>query len=1359
MAILNNTGIRGGASAATSGSDTFKVKRSAKFNATDSAYLDWTPTTKSFACGAETGCRNFTISFWTKVEGDQFNTRAWCGCGSSSQINGILQFYIEYGKVTINTVNAYQQSTRVLRDPAAWYHIVLAVDTDAATDSDRFKVWVNNERITDWGSSPSYPYQGLPMLWNTNVHHTIGSIKNSSGSNSSFLDGYLTEFYNIDGQTLDPSYFGETNDNGKWVPKEYTGTYGFQVDNSVDWSGNNDASDGPVSTSTNTWYSGHTAEQLFTWDPNVAGVVYAGATGNSVTWEPESTYTFTDKVEIRCTTAVSQTARITYSDDTYDDTTITSALTWVTIATGGGVVKSIRLQAPSGDWSYWNAIRIDGKVLVDSVHTTITDNSCYLKFDESGVNYTSMVDGSDYSATYDRDNMFDGDPTGYAYLAGDSSDVVFTPTGGLAFDTSLKVKVLDNGGGSMEFKWDGGSYTLSPTSDQWYDVSSNVTSPVTSIEWTTAAAAAGPYIYAWEVDGAQLIDLNDWEVDSSGKGNHVKSYNLSKLNGQKYSLGGDNTNMYSGGTWDLAFDGSTSTGAFTYSTVSVTCTIPTPVKWEHTFEVYALEYDGHLKVNDLDCTSLITEDTTPQWYNLNSVVGNSGTFKSITISDVGTNYVKLHAVRLDGTILVDGAGTINDSQIDVPNDYDDEGRGAGNYATWNPLRSNGVFTDGNLSVQSAANSVYHTHATTLGMTSGKWYCEITNHGTGTNNAYGIINSETNTNTYLGATTGTDSSMGLWDNGGTYRNSAYTNSTYCSAFQTGGETVGMAFDVDNGTLKFYVSGDDEGNAWTDIPQDTWHFCVTTYETATTSIRLNCGQHPFTFDPPEGYKALNTYNLTEPTIKDPSEYFDVSTWTADDEDSKTIDGLNFQPDMVWGKNRTSGVNHQIFDAVRGAGSGKELTPNLTKEEGNTTDPKTETYGFLSAFNSDGFTVAKGDDSTGYQNYYWNYLTNKHVAWCWNAGGTTDSVSAGGLNSTIYDQSQTWSDSVTNPSGAYGVAANAFDGDLTTHASPNYANPMTYTNPSPSDTVIQTFEVKCDIYTMTGITVELNDTDITSQLTTTDKWHTITGFTDEQFQKFYWRPTSANYEVKIKAIRINGKILVDDDVTPTSVPTLPSTYRANPSAGFSIVTYTGNATSGATIAHGLNAKPSFGMFKARETDGYSWYVYHKNLGNTHHLYLEGPYAQNDDSGAWNDTDPDSNVMTLGNATPNPSGEDMVAYIWSEVEGYSKFGQYEGTANGDTSLGAFIYCGFKPAWILVKNIDASEDFLIWDTERDGYNPTYQYFEVNDTDAENETTNDSAIDITSTGFKIRVQYQPNNANTYVYAAFAETPLKYANAH
>ena len=240
--------------------------------------------------------------------------------------------------------------------------------------------------------------------------------------------------------------------------------------------------------------------------------------------------------------------------------------------------------------------------------------------------------------------------------------------------------------------------------------------------------------------------------------------------------------------------------------------------------------------------------------------------------------------------------------------------------------------------------------------------------------------------------------------------------------------------------------------------------------------------------------------------------------------------------------------------------------------------------------------------------------------------------------------------------------------------------------------------------------------------------------------------------------GSANVTNDASSTGVGTIDSTYRVNTDAGFSVVTYTGNSTTGASVAHGLNAKPDFIILKSRNYQ-YNWTVYHKDMGNTHGLYLNTTAAKEDNATFWNDTDPTSSVITLGNdGGTNYNGSNIVAYCWSEVAGYSKFGTFEGNDNVN---GPFIYCGFRPRFFMAKNIDATYSWYIFDTARSTYNWSDKVLYPDLNSAETTSGAGDAFDIVSNGIKLRGDGSNTinaSGNTYVFAAFAESPFKYANA-
>jgi hypothetical protein len=233
-----------------------------------------------------------------------------------------------------------------------------------------------------------------------------------------------------------------------------------------------------------------------------------------------------------------------------------------------------------------------------------------------------------------------------------------------------------------------------------------------------------------------------------------------------------------------------------------------------------------------------------------------------------------------------------------------------------------------------------------------------------------------------------------------------------------------------------------------------------------------------------------------------------------------------------------------------------------------------------------------------------------------------------------------------------------------------------------------------------------------------------------------------------------------------TISSQVSANTTSGFSVVTYTGNGTGGATIGHGLGAKPSFFIIKKRTNSGtaYGWYCYSSVLGATNHLVLDTLANSSASSFLFNDTEPTSvapYVFTVGTSpATNEISIDYVAYCWTPIAGYSAFGSY--TGNGLTD-GTFVYTGFRPKFVIFKSTGVSaNDWIMYDTSRNTYNVMGASLYPNSAGAENSISlsYENTVDFLSNGFKLRsVNYSNNGPSVpYIYMAFAENPFKYANA-
>ena len=220
------------------------------------------------------------------------------------------------------------------------------------------------------------------------------------------------------------------------------------------------------------------------------------------------------------------------------------------------------------------------------------------------------------------------------------------------------------------------------------------------------------------------------------------------------------------------------------------------------------------------------------------------------------------------------------------------------------------------------------------------------------------------------------------------------------------------------------------------------------------------------------------------------------------------------------------------------------------------------------------------------------------------------------------------------------------------------------------------------------------------------------------------------------------------------LAGTYQANTTAGFSIMTYTGEDDTVNTVTHGLGAVPAWIIVKGRSGSGRHWRVYHhKNTSapETDYLRLNETGATTDDVNYWYDTAPTSSVFSISTANDvNANTETYVAYAFAEVQGYSKFGSYTGNGNAD---GPFVYTGFKPAWLLVKRTDSTGDWSMYSNKLGGGNPINGRLEPNNDDT--IVTGDNNFDFLSNGFKGRDTPTQMNADggTYIYIAFAEHPF------
>ena len=315
----------------------------------------------------------------------------------------------------------------------------------------------------------------------------------------------------------------------------------------------------------------------------------------------------------------------------------------------------------------------------------------------------------------------------------------------------------------------------------------------------------------------------------------------------------------------------------------------------------------------------------------------------------------------------------NDSLVDSPTNYGtDTGVGGevrGNYATLNPISTiRSTILDGAL----RTNAGDRGSISTIGMTSGKWYCEMYITALGAESSVGLSRGINIMNTIVGSTT---DSWGYYYNGNTYNNLVASSPTYGATFTTG-DTIGVSFDASAGILAFYKNGVSQGTAYSSLTSGPYYFAVEgRSSTSANDVTMNFGQQAWRYAPPAGFKALCTTNFLTPIINKANSYMDAITFTATGA-NQAITGLNFSPDFVWIKNRANwaGNRHTLFDTIRGAG--QRLDSSTTEAEAADND--------LISFDANGFSG--------------NYSGTTYVAWAWDAGSSSVTNTSGAISSTV-------------------------------------------------------------------------------------------------------------------------------------------------------------------------------------------------------------------------------------------------------------------------------------------------------------------------------------------------------------------------
>ena len=668
------------------------------------------------------------------------------------------------------------------------------------------------------------------------------------------------------------------------------------------------------------------------------------------------------------------------------------------------------------------------------------------------------------------------------------------------------------------------------------------------------------------------------------------------------------------------------------------------------------------------------------------------------------------------------------------------------FPTLNPLVATSpkpTLTKGNLESTPSGNGNHTTGATQfMPENSGKWYAEtVLTYVSEQSGAFTIQdpnNIKDSANTYSGQYSV------AWQASGTdyfatrQGGSSETNST--STAISAGDIFQIAYDSTNGKVWFgrnntWITGNPSTATtptYSSITGDKV-FTTTGYRASSgssyTAQLVNFGQDSsfggnktaqnnadangkgdFYYAPPTGFLALCTDNLSS-TLTIPvnkgADNFNPVLYTGNDGASQAITGVGFQPNWTWIKERDSTSSHFLMDAVRGATKFVQSSENAAE---------TDNSDVLQSFDSDGFTVGTSGGTNA---------SNIYVSWNWKAGGTAPA--------------NTYAVKVVSDSGNkyrfddYGTSAITLElqegGTFTFDQSDssNAGHPLRF-----SSTADGTHGGGSEYTTGVTTTGTPGQAGAKTVITVAGSAPTL----------YYYCTQHSGMGGQANTGSLFGFTNVKG--------TIQSVVSPNTTAGFSVVTYTGNDST-STVGHGLGAAPGMVLAKRRSgTDDFM--AYHKDVGKDKYIVLNEAEAEGSSSNFWGTSTPDSSVFGIRgpDTAVNKNGSTYIAYVFAEVEGYSKMGSY--TGNGSTD-GSFVYTGFRPAWVMRKSTTA-ETWSILDSTRSTINAAQDVLRPNINNAEGSATW-STIDILSNGFKMRATDASTNgsSNTYIYMAFAENPF------
>jgi hypothetical protein len=1336
LSLLQNS------NAISTGLTGYNLESSLRFRNSASAYLSRTPAS---AGSTTTG----TISTWFKIGSNVGGILFEQGNGTNTNRVGIwvsvttskLQGYVIVGGTTYSVI-----SNAVLRDYSAWYHVVLTVDTTNSTAGDRLRLYLNGERIslgTDQASS-------IPQNQVTQLNGTGPSrIGYNQYATSYYFDGYMTEFNLVDGQALTADDFGEYDDTtGVWKPKEYTGTYGtngFYLPmketqqatgfNTVLWTGN-----GGTQSISNVGFS-----------PDLVWVKSRSASFLNVLSD-----------------TVRGSTKYLYSDTTGSEGTAVDGIT----------------SFDSDGFSLKGNIALNG-----SGHTYV------------GWCWDAGNSGQDYGASLNGSTQFLGFASSSSLAFGTAD---YTIEGWIKHNSNAKLEgIVGATGGSLQLLIQTNG-TLIGSLAGGSNFSTASTTAVPLDKWTHIALVRSSGTFTYYINGV-----------ASGTGTDSNNYTATGVTVNIGTTNNSSTFGFNGSlsNFRIVKGSAVYTGNFTPPTSALTAVTNTEILTlqdatlvDNSANGYSITNNGSIK------TGIVfpyIQDNNTDGTITSSVRANPATgFSVVTYTGNGTAgatvghglssapkmiIVKNRSISSNWHVYHESIGATKGLILNLTNAEATSTLFWNNTAPTSSVFSLGTYGGGNGSGNNLVAYCFSEVAgyskfgsyTGNGSTSGptvttgfrpafvmfkrsdstaNWTIrDNTREPNNTNNKRGLFPNAT----YAEDTTagrevdfnddgfqikGTDSDLNT--SGGTYIYMAFADTRDAQFnFDASGNKNNWTPNNINSNASSETTYDIMNDVATLTDEDTANFATWNPLNVATNITTTNANLSFNATTTSGNHRMvrATHGMTSGKY-----YWEVNVNNSSNVDIVGVSSMDFNGNPL---------NNYVGGHSASAGYGYSTSTGSWYGNGFTINGATPP-----AFPSSGIIGVAFDADNGELYFHRNgtWINSANPSAGTGSNFTASTTQSGYLPAiSTYNNQGTWSVNFgqrpfkyTPPTGYKKL--NTYNlPDSTIVDGSQYMNPVLWSGNGTSQSITGVgFEpdlvwTKERTSTSSNLLIDsVRGANIYLASNTTDDERVVTNaissFDSDGFtvgNSGGWNQSGQTYV----GWSWRGS---DSSAVSNTDGTITSTVSANTDSGFSVVTYTGNGTNGATIGHGLGNAPEWVIVKRRDSAGDDWLHYHKSLGATKSIAFDTNGAITS-STRWNNTTPSSSVITLGTSTGvNGSGATYVAYCFSDVEGFSKFGSY--TGNGSTD-GPFVYTGFRPAFIMTKCSSSGGEWEMYDTSRGSYNAITSTLEAQSSTSE---LNYYTIDILSNGFKQRNYYNTQNQSgaTFIYMAFAEHPFKHSLA-